>query len=440
MTEASSSSSSRVGLQRLVRLRLRLTIWYVATFGLIIVLLGGGLFAVISIQLSQQLDESLRTATQELVRAARIRELEQTTVRGHVMDAVDELTIPDRVLYLLDVQGNPVKPAKADDWIREAARKAGTEGQVIAQRELPGQETTLRLHAVQFRLASGRKLVAVAVADQEELENKYADLIAAFVGIAFVALFLVAAGGFLLVRQSTAPIERSIEFMKRFMADAAHELRTPITILRSRAEIALQQPRDPTTYVATLRSVEAEARRLGGIVDSLLVLARADSGERQIEKEPIFLDDIAVDAAAAAEAVARPKNVAVTVDEFEEAPVSGDPTLIRQLMMIVLDNAVKFTDAGGQVHVRVSMLEGVPTFVVEDTGIGISPHELGLVYRRFFRGETARSRTEGAGLGLSIASWIAREHGAEISITSHPGKGTKVVVSFPGRVTAEVSS
>ena len=440
MTEASSSSSSRVGLQRLVRLRLRLTIWYVATFGLIILLLGGGLFVVISIQLSQQLDESLRTATQELVRAARIRELEQTTVRGHVMDAVDELTIPHRVLYLLDAQGNPIKPAKADDWIREAARKAGTEGQVIAQKELPGQETTLRLHALQFKLASGVKLVAVAVADQEELENKYADLIAAFVGIAFVALFLVAAGGFLLVRQSTAPVERSIEFMKRFMADAAHELRTPITILRSRAEIALQQPRDSTTYVATLRSVEAEARRLGGIVDSLLVLARADSGERQIEKEPIFLDDIAVDAAAAAEAVARPKNVAVTVDEFEEAPVSGDPTLIRQLMMIVLDNAVKFTDAGGQVHVRVSMPGGVPTFVVEDTGIGINPHELGLVYRRFFRGESSRSRTDGAGLGLSIASWIAREHGADISITSQPGKGTKVVVSFPGRATAEVSS
>jgi signal transduction histidine kinase len=108
--------------------------------------------------------------------------------------------------------------------------------------------------------------------------------------------------------------------------------------------------------------------------------------------------------------------------------------------MIVLDNAVKFTDAGGHVRVRVSMLEKAPTFVVEDTGIGISPHELGLVYRRFFRGETARSRTDGAGLGLSIASWIAEEHGADISIASQPGKGTKVVVSFPERAPSEVSS
>jgi signal transduction histidine kinase len=254
--------------------------------------------------------------------------------------------------------------------------------------------------------------------------------------IAFAALFLVAAGGFFLVRKSTAPIERSIEYMRRFMADAAHELRTPITILRTRAEVALQQPREAANYVSALRAVEAEARRLGGIVDSLLVLARADAGEQQIDTARIFLDDIAVDAAGAAQIVARQKNVEVTVDQFEEAPIQGDPTLVRQLLMIVLDNAVKFTDAGGQVHIRVSMREGVPTFSVEDTGIGIKQEELSRVFQRFFRGETARSRTDGAGLGLSIASWIAREHGADISLSSEPGEGTNVVVTFPRVATA----
>jgi signal transduction histidine kinase len=426
---AIEGTSSRVGLQRLVRLRHRLTIWYVATLGLIIFLLGMGLFAVISYQLSQQLDDSLRSATLELVRAARIREME-AGARGRVVDAVDELNIPDRILYLLDVNGNPIKPAKADNWIRQAARKAGASGQIILQNDVP-EDKTLRLHAMRFKLASGRELVAVAVADQVELEDKYADLITAFVVIAFAALFLLAAGGFILVRKSTAPIERSIEFMRRFMADAAHELRTPITILRTRAEVALQQPREAANYVAALQGIEAEARRLGGIVDSLLVLARADAGERQIEKTRIFLDDIAIDAAGAAQVVARQKNVDVTVDLFEEAPVEGDPILIRQLIMIVLDNAVKFTDAGGQVHVRVSMLEGAPTFAVEDTGIGIKQEELSRVFQRFFRGETARSRTDGAGLGLSIASWIAREHGADISLSSEPGKGTNVIITFP---------
>ena len=435
---AIEATSSRLGIQRLARLRVRLTIWYVATFGLIILLLGAGLFAVISYQLSQQLDDSLKSATLELVRAARIREMEAAGARGRVIDAVDELNIPDRILYLLDVQGNPIKPAKVDDWIRHAAKDAGSVGQITRQSDTP-EDRTLRLHALRFKLASGHPLVAVAVADQVELKDKYVDLITAFVVIAFAALFLVAAGGFFLVRKSTAPIERSIEFMRRFMADAAHELRTPITILRTRAEVALQQPREAANYVSALRGVEAEARRLGGIVDSLLVLARADAGEQQIDRARIFLDDIAVDAADAAQIVARQKNVEVTVDEFEEAPVEGDPTLIRQLIMIVLDNAVKFTDAGGQVHVRVSMHEGSPTFGVEDTGIGIKQEELSRVFQRFFRGETARSRTDGAGLGLSIASWIAREHGAEISLSSEPGKGTKVIVTFP-RVTTAVSS
>lgn len=435
---AIEATSSRLGIQRLVRLRLRLTIWYVATFGLIILLLGVGLFGVISHQLSQQLDDSLKSATLELVRAARIREMEAAGARGRVIDAVDELNIPDRILYLLDIKGTPIKPAKVDSWIRQAAKDAGRIGQITIQNELP-EDKTLRLHALRFKLASGHQLVAVAVADQVELEDKYADLITAFVVIAFAALFLVAAGGFFLVRKSTAPIERSIQFMRRFMADAAHELRTPITILRTRAEIALQQPREAANYVSALRGVEAEARRLGGIVDSLLVLARADAGEQQIDTARIFLDDIAVDAAGAAQIVARQKNVQVTVDQFEEAPVEGDPTLIRQLIMIVLDNAVKFTDAGGQVHVRVSMHEGAPTFAVEDTGIGIKQEELSRVFQRFFRGETARSRTDGAGLGLSIASWIAREHGADISLSSEPGKGTKVVVTFP-RVTTPVLS
>ena len=435
---ATEASSSRLGIQRLVRLRLRLTIWYVATFGLIILLLGAGLFGVISYQLSKQLDDSLKSATLELVRAARITEQEPG---GHarVSEVVDELSVPGRVLYLLDPRGNPIDSASVDSWIQSAAKEAGRIGQVTVQHDVPN-DTTLRLHAMRFRASTGHQLVAVAVADQVELEDRYADLITAFAGIAFAALILVAAGGFVLVRKSTAPIERSIEFTRRFMADAAHELRTPITILRTRAEVALQQPREAPDYVSALRGVEAEARRLGSIVDSLLVLARADSGERQIDKERIFLDDVAVDVAGAAEIVARQKNVKVSVDEFEESPVVGDATLIRQLIMIVLDNAVKFTDAGGAVHVRVSMHEGAPTFSVEDTGMGIKPEELSRVFQRFFRGEAARSRTDGAGLGLSIASWIAREHGAEISLTSEPGKGTKVIIRFPRATATPLSS
>jgi signal transduction histidine kinase len=417
-------------------LRLRLTAWYVATFCAILILLGGGLFLTIRQQLSKQLDDSLRDATHELVRAARIREMEAAGAQGSVVDAVDELHIPDRSLYLMTTAGEPVKPPTADAWIGDAARVAASAGARDEVREAAGGKE-LRLHAERFTLASGAPLVAVAVANQVELEDRYASLIAAFGGAAVMAVLLVAAGGSILVRASTAPVERTISYMRRFMADAAHELRTPLTVLRSRAEIALQQPRDPSAYVAALRGIEAESRQLGRIVDDLLTLARADAGERPIERERVYLDDIALDAASAARAVAEAKGLTLTVAEFEQARAQGDAVLLRQLVMILLDNALKFTPPGGEVRVRVSTVASRPTLVVEDTGIGIAEAQLPHIFERFYRGDPARSRGvangggDGAGLGLSIARWIADAHGAEISVSSAPGRGTRMTVEFP---------
>jgi signal transduction histidine kinase len=415
------------------RLRRRLTTWYLATFGAILLLLGGGLFLAIRHQFATQLDASLRQATRELQRAALIRERE-AGLAGSVVDAVDELHIPDRTLYLLRADGVPIRPDSADDWIREAARIAGSSGALDSDQELPG-ERTLRLHAERFTLPNQGPWVAVAVADKIELEVRYASLIAAFGAATLVALVLVAAAGSVLVGQSIAPIERSIEQMQRFMADAAHELRTPLSVLRSRAEIALQQPRDAPRYVAALEGIAAESNRLARIVDDLLTLARADAGERAIERGRLFLDDIVLDAADAARVVADGKGVTLTVGEFEEAPVDGDPHLLRQLVMILLDNAIKFTPIGGSVTVGIGRDDGRPLLTVVDSGPGIPAEQLPHVFERFYRGDPARPRLGGAasgsGLGLAIAHWIATSHGAELSLTSEPGRGTTARARFP---------
>jgi signal transduction histidine kinase len=427
------SASRPAGLGRL---RLRLTAWYVATFGVILLLLGGGLFLVVRHQLARQLDDSLRDATAELERAARIREMEASAARGQVVDAVEELRIPDRTLFLLDAMGRPVKPASAPDWLVALARDAEARGEVNATRRLR-HEHHLRVHAERFRLGGGATMVAVATADEVELEDRYAALIVAFGGAALVALVLVAGGGWLLVRKSTAPVERTMEHMRRFMADAAHELRTPIAVLRSRAEVALQRSRGEEGYVVALRGIEAESLRLGRIVDDLLMLARADADERPVERARLFLDDVVADAAAAAGAMAQAKGVAVDVEEFEEAAVIGDAALLRQLAMILLDNAIKFTEPGGHVSVRVGMLDGRPTLVVADTGRGIGAEQLPRIFDRFYRGDAARTRgaaaeaSTGAGLGLSIARWIAEAHGASIRVASETGSGTRVSVDFP---------
>jgi len=412
------------------RLRLKLTGWYAGTFSLILLLLGGGLFFVIRGQIARQLDGALEKAVAELKRAAAIREAESVGARGAVVDAVDELHIPDRQLFLLDGTARPVKPPSAEAWVTEAARAALGAGAVDRTVRLPG-ERNLRLHAERFTLRGRTTYVGVAVADQLELEDEYAALIGAFGAAAAFGLLLVAAGGYVLVRKSTEPAERSMAHMRRFMADAAHELRTPLTVVRTRAEVALQRDRQASEYVEALRGVASEAGRLGGIVEELLTLARADAGERPLRRETVYLDDLALDAAGAARVVAERQGVTVEMETFEEAAVTGDASLLRQLLETVLDNAVKFTPAGGHVRVGVSSAGSRPTVIVEDTGVGIPPDQLPHVFDRFYRGDAARGRSDGAGLGLAIARWIADAHGAEIAVDSQVGRGTRVTIRFP---------
>lgn len=421
----------------LAKLRLRLTAWYAGTFGLILLLLGAGLFVAIREQISRQLDRSLRQATTALMQAARIREVESRTASGAVVDAVDELHIPERALYLMLPDGTPVKPPQAEAWVRDAVRQAGQTGR--ADLERPARhDRTLRLHAERFTVL-GKTYVGAAVADVAELENQFAALIAVFGAAALVGLVLVAAGGWLLVRKSTAPVEQTMDTMRRFMADAAHELRTPIAVLRGQAEVALQRDREPTEYAEALRRIEREAERLGTTVEDLLTLARADAGERPIARERVFLDDLALDAATAARTLAQRRGVELEVGTFEEGAVLGDPTLLHQLLMIVLDNAVKFTPPGGRVKLSAAAPGGQAEVVIEDSGIGIRPDQVPHIFERFWRGDPARGRgdgAQGAGLGLAIARWIADAHGASLQVTSETGKGTRVAIRFPAVVSS----
>ena len=417
----------------LARLRLQLTLWYGGVFTLILVLLGGGVFFAVRRQLSRQLDASLRSATVALQRAARIREVERAQAKGPVMDAVGELHIPDRMLFLLDSTGTPLIPDKAPAWVQQAAHDAAVNGQSDLDRSEPG-DREVRLHAQRFTGGHGTVYIAAVATDRLELESRYASLIEVFGAAAFVAMLLVAGGGYVLVRQSTAPIERSMDHMRRFMADAAHELRTPVTLLRTRAEVALGEDRDARRDADTLRAVVREVERMGVIVGDLLTLARADSGELPAARKTVYLDDIASDAVESIRSLAAQHQVRVGIGSFEEAPITGDPVLVRRLLLILLDNAIKFTPPGGQVRLDVTLADGWRTAAITDSGVGIAAEDLPRVFERFFRSDGARRDTDGAGLGLAIARWIADQHGAGLDVRSTAGARTTVTISFPAGV------
>jgi signal transduction histidine kinase len=418
----------------LTRLRLQLTAWYAGTFSLILVVLGVLLFTVIARRLAEELDESLIGATKAAEHATQIRESEAALGSAHVVDAFSEIVIPERRVYLFDSTGVPMVPRDVPAPVHAAAVRAAENGADDHHFKVDSDqqhEKNFQEHAERFATRGGRHYVVVAVANRIELEDRYASLIAALAGGAAGGILLVAIGGWFLAWKAIEPIEKNLAYVRRFVADAAHELRTPVSVLRSRADVALSRQRSPEAYTDALKAVGLEAERMGRIVDDLLTLARADAGERSIARQRFYLDDLALDAVSGVRVLAETRGVDLTVKEFEEAPVEADQALVRQLLVILLDNAVKFTPPGGHVSLSVQETNAQATVTVEDTGVGIPPAELPRIYDRFYRGDDARRRSDGAGLGLSIAKWIADAHEAEIELDSNLGKGTRVTVRFP---------
>ena len=436
--DVSSERRPATGTDPLARVRVRLTAWYVGTFSAILVLLGGGLLLVLQRQFTEQLDGSLRESLSPIVRYAQSQPSDAELRAAVNAGAIDALHSRHRDVFIFTADGVPIGTAVPAPWIQSAAVVAARAGVAATELDAPGDHT-LRLHAERFTLANGTPYVAVMLVDRDRIDDRFEALIAAFGGALAVAVILIAIGGYVLVRKSLEPVEATLRSMRRFMADAAHELQTPITVIRSRAEVAVQQAREPAVYVEALNGIAQEAERVGNIVGDLLTLARADAGERAIEHVPFYLDDVVVDATSSARVLAEGQDVTIFAERFEEAPVVGDPTLVRQLVVILLHNAVKFAAAGGTIRLSVGVTSGHPTLVVEDDGIGINADHLPKVFERFYRANETLARNDdrraktgaGAGLGLSIARWIADAHDATITIASTVNVGTRVTVQFP---------
>jgi signal transduction histidine kinase len=412
-------------------LRWRLTAWYVGGFSLLLLALGAGLFALIARQISTDLDRELLSAVRDVGRGARIEQASGSTAQRALALATDEANGPDHLLYLFDARGGPVFPAQLTDPAIGAAalrtlRRGSDRGSF---RSASGQ--LWRSYGERFEPGGGLRFAIVAVADAQGVEQQYERLIEAFVLVGLLALIPVALGGYYLAGISIAPVERSMEQMRRFTADAAHEMRTPVAVIRGRAEVALEQAREGAGYEAALREIAHEAELLGSIVGDLFTLARADAGQRPVRHEALYLDDLVSDAVSAAGVLARARGVSLEIARFEEAAAFGDPALLRQLVMILLDNAIKFTPAPGAVRVDVFAEGGRAELVVSDEGIGIPADALPHVFERFYRADQARERAGGAGLGLAIAAWIVESHRASISVQSEGGRGTRITVRLP---------
>src|SRR5256885_2123790 len=232
-----------------------------------------------------------------------------------------------------------------------------------------------------------------------------------------------------------ARLERSFISLRRFTADASHELKTPLTVLRSGVERAITHPRTPPEIFEVLEETLIEVNRMTEMVDSLLMLARADEGRAPLHLEQLDLREIMAEVAETASILGEHAGVTVEVTmPAEPMMLAADHSRIRQLFMNLLTNATKYTPKGGNVWIESSQSDGNITLTVRDSGIGIAPGDLPLIFDRFWRADAARSRTgerPGAGLGLAICKWIAEAHGGSIEAQSRPGRGTTFTVMLP---------
>jgi heavy metal sensor kinase len=228
-------------------------------------------------------------------------------------------------------------------------------------------------------------------------------------------------------------LETAVKRLSQFTADASHELRTPIALIRATAELTLRRQRSTETYREALRHIMDDADRTARLIEDLLLLARADAGLPALALDRVELTPLVRDVCEQGQILAQERQLEIST-EAPEQPVyvdANDPAL-RRLLLLLVDNAVKYTPAGGHITVSVAHDSAGPTVTVRDTGIGIPDAALPHVFERFYRVDESRNREAGgAGLGLSIAQWIAERHHARLEAESVVGRGSAFRVRFP---------
>lgn len=227
-------------------------------------------------------------------------------------------------------------------------------------------------------------------------------------------------------------LEQSFTRVREFTISASHELKTPLTIMRGEIETRLRDAALSSADREFLASQLDEIARLAKIVDSLTLLAKADTGQLVIAREPVRLDELVRDCFDDAQILAQPTNVNVELSTCDEATVRGDRHRLRQLLLNLTDNAIKYNQSGGRVVMTLARDNGAVELKIANTGPGIAAEKVSRVFDRFYRGDQAHNgEIEGSGLGLSIAQWIVRAHGGTIELTSRPGQWTTVAVRLP---------
>ncbi|QOY85112.1 sensor histidine kinase [Paludibaculum fermentans] len=465
-------------------IRARLTLWYVAVFSLILAVSGFAVFSQLVESRYQRLDSRLELAGRVLAASLKheIEEHEgkepgEVSFRS-VLVSIHQLTFPAQAVTI--VQGDRIVGLKPDSEARTVATDAVQQSARLTLQSNPARWSGhgWRYSALRLSLPNHGAYLFVSGESELDTEREVTTLRQSFLLGVPIAVFLSALGGYWLARKSLAPVvlisqtvesitsrnlDRRVPILnpgdelgllaqtfnrllerlghafdqqRRFMADASHELRTPVSVAHTATEVTLEKPnRTEAEYREALQIIDGQLRRLKRVVEDMFLLARADSGAVPLRLSKFYLDELLADTATAARVLGEKLSVRVELDHMAESLCHADESLLRQMVMILLDNAVKYSLPGGRVTIRLKRREDLYDIFVEDTGPGIPAEAQPLIFDRFYRADTARSRSSGtsggAGLGLSIARWIAGMHHGELRLDATSPAGTVFCATLP---------
>jgi two-component system OmpR family sensor kinase len=447
--------------------RVRLTVWYVGCFAALFALLTVGLYGVLSRALTSRLDESLlsQAATASALFQDEMEETRNDPAKS-ATEAVSNMRLRAGKVAVLD--GARVLAASGP-FDAVAAVRPMSAGATESAYAIPGARA-----AVNRFNCNGRAYAAVAAEPLDAIEADRAAIRRAMFLAFPLILGIAGAGGYWFATRGMAPLDamaaqarritgsnldarlqigdageeltalaesfnellqrldQSFDNMRRFVADASHELRTPVAVIRGEADVTLAKERSAAEYKESLAIVLDESRRLSRLVDDLLNLARADAGRVTLQAQEFYWNDLLSECCRSVQSLAAARKIELECRCAADAPFWGDEELLRRMTLNLLDNAIRYTPPGGKVMAELETHAGGVRIRISDTGIGIGAEAAAHVFERFFRADKARSRGNGGfGLGLAIVKWIAESHRGGVELASRPGAGSTFTVTLP---------
>lgn len=451
-----------------LKVRARLTLWYTAVLSLVLAAFAAAFYLTHSRSRLATVDEELSRAGALVARSLPTDLDEGLDLAQAARDAVEDFEMPGRSLAVFDAAGVSL----AGRW--EALPSPAVDG--LGERGHATVETpagTFRIHRARHRYKQTTYHVGVAES-LAPVQRELADLRHALLGSFSFALVLAVAGGWWIARAALKPLEvmaaqarritdrtpgfrlaapnpedelgllarafndllarleSALSLQRQFMADASHELRTPVSVARTAIEVTLSRNRRPEDeYRDSLDVVAEQMRRLSRIVEDLFTLARADAAGLPLDRGPLYLDELVADCIKQTSLVAAPKRVGLDWRGPDDVEVRGDERLLRQMLINLLDNAVRHTPSGGSVSVDLAAREDAIELAVTDGGGGIPDGQRERIFERFVRLDASRRSSDGAGLGLPIARAIAQAHGGTLVLAKSDSSGSTFLARLP---------